>query len=484
MDEKPRNKMIIGSVSIASITILLLASAAPSILFQTPEKKIKIKNLEEWNIIVPDDYPTIHQAVQQAKSGDKIFVKNGRYRSGSGSIFSNPLNIRTENITIQGENPDNTIIDGRYLSTVIYIYADSVKIKGFTIIRNGVNSSLITIYSNKNKIENNILKTNDDYEGIEYGIIMYSAHFNTIANNTIERAEYGIDTINSDNNTFINNTIENTDNAIDVDDALMFDLSKTYNGKLIYFNPSRDNKYINNTILNNRNGIFLKKSHGNQIENNKIISNNVNGLILLNCKKNKIINNNFTNDGLELHGDEIKYFKHEIKNNIVNKKPLYYYFEQEDLTVPSDAGQIIIINCRYITIKGVIISKTSTAVLIAYSRNIYVEDSEFSYNNRGVYLEFSTYCMIYDNNFIKNKQNSGFVNLGFFNSNRNTWNRNYWEKVLDIGLSRFKFLRYKIWGRYILKKPFGIIKINGLGIITKNYDRRQARQPYVIKSEI
>ena len=188
--------------------------------------------------------------------------------------------------------------------------------------------------------------------------------------------------------------------------------------------------------------------------------------------------NKFIKDDLYLFGSEIDHFIHDIQDNTVNDKPIYYLYDYYDYVIPSDAGQIIIVDCSYITIEDVVISETHIAVLIAFSDHIYIENCEFSYNIRGVYLYFSTKCSIEKNNFIENRRNAYFISLGFRNSRSNTWSRNYWENVIDLRIRLFRSLREKIPGRFILQRPMRIFKGPQLGIRTRNIDRFPARYPY------
>ena len=78
-------------------------------------------------IIVPDDYPSIKDAIGNASAGDTILVRSGTY-------FENP--IIDKPLTLQGENSANTIVVGTGDSvgaSVFTIAADNVKISGFTI---------------------------------------------------------------------------------------------------------------------------------------------------------------------------------------------------------------------------------------------------------------------------------------------------------------------------------------------------------------
>jgi nitrous oxidase accessory protein NosD len=78
-------------------------------------------------IIVPNDYPSITDAIGNASAGDTILVLSGTY-------FENP--IIDKPLRLQGENSANTVVVGTGDSvgaSVFTITADNVKISGFTI---------------------------------------------------------------------------------------------------------------------------------------------------------------------------------------------------------------------------------------------------------------------------------------------------------------------------------------------------------------
>jgi len=480
MNEKPGKSMLFGSVSIASIVVLVFGSMVPSILMATsPDKDNEMNIIKAWDIIVPDDYKTLSEAVSSAKTGDQIFVRAGRYNSGSGNYFNNPLTIKTPGITVCGEDKNTTIIDGRHQSTVIYIYADSVTIQGFTIINNGLNSSLLYVASDNNIIKDNIFKTYDVYDGIEYGAKFFDSRYNIFSNNSVSGADYGLNLANADYNTFSYNEIQETDYAVDVDGILMINFSKPISDKL-YSDQCSNNRFIGNIIQNNRVGLSLTSSDDNIILNNTFSSNNMNGLTLSSCKNNVVKSNTFIKDGFDLYGSEIDHYIHDISGNTVNDKPIYYLYDKEDYTVPSDAGQIIIVSCSDITVENIVISETPVGVIVAFSSDIYIKNCEFSYNVRGVYLYFSSDCYISNNNFIKNNRNAYFMCLGLAQVRSNSWSRNYWEDKIELRVGLFRSHREKIHGRFILKRNIGNSDRLRLGIRTRNIDRHPARNPYEI----
>jgi len=249
---------------------------------------------------------------------------------------------------------------------------------------------------------------------------------------------------------------------------------------ILYPDQSCYNTFINNTIQDNRFGISLYMSVGNVFINNIFESNNNNGLSLTSCNDNIIKNNRFIEDSLQLSGGELDHFIHIIEGNTVNDKAIYYIYQEDDIEIPDDAGQIIIVDSRYITVNNVKINDTHTAIIVAFSFSIYISDSEFLNNNRGVFLYRSTRCSISRNNFIKNNRNAFFINEGYSNAKSNSWRNNYWEKKIDLRPIFIKAIREKIYGRMILKPPFRIFDPLRIGIRIKNVDRIPARYPYEI----
>lgn len=118
------------SAALLVVLVLLLASCL------TVSLSVKA---EHRTIIVPDDYPTVSLAIQNANSGDIISVKTGKYHEES-------INI-DKSISLIGEGTEKTILELNpplvqtcYLhnllwirATAITISADAVKLQGFTI---------------------------------------------------------------------------------------------------------------------------------------------------------------------------------------------------------------------------------------------------------------------------------------------------------------------------------------------------------------
>lgn len=75
-------------------------------------------------IVVPDDFATIQEAINNATKGDTVFVKSGVYHD---------LALINKSISLIGENKDTTIIDSIGIESRVYIEANDVTVTGFTI---------------------------------------------------------------------------------------------------------------------------------------------------------------------------------------------------------------------------------------------------------------------------------------------------------------------------------------------------------------
>ena len=278
---------------------------------------------EAKTIYVPDDYARIQWAVDHASAGDTIIVRDGTY-------YEN-LKIDKQ-LTIKSENgSENCIVNGGG-SDVFTLKADGIRIEGFTITGGGHG---IYIRSNKNTIINNNISSNK-WEGI----FLWGSDENSISNNNISsNNDYGIDLDDSNSNSISNNNIiSNNDDGI----ALLY---------------SNNNSISNNNICSNKyGGIYLKNSNNNSISENNISSNNLYGISLWLSNETTIRKNKFMNDGLFVYDSY-----NIVENNTVNGKPLVYLEGESDEFI-DNAGQIILVKCKNITVMNAEIKNTDVGI--------------------------------------------------------------------------------------------------------------------------
>jgi len=92
---------------------------------------VDLAKAESQTIIVPDNYPTIQQAINNASEGDTIYVRKGVY-------VENP--VANKSVSLIGEDRDATIID---VTAGLAVESNSVTLSGFTIYdgRRGISLS-------------------------------------------------------------------------------------------------------------------------------------------------------------------------------------------------------------------------------------------------------------------------------------------------------------------------------------------------------
>jgi len=287
-DVEIKNKVI----SVLTATVFLF------VIFTTNSISVKgiYSHESGWDIIVPDDYSTIQNAIDNANPGDKILVRSGVYREN--------VVIDKAGLFLQGENKYNTILDGCNTGADgIFAKAENITIQGLTIT--------------------NFRKEEPKFWA-QAGIKIYSSNVSVI-NNILISNRIGIDVYSHAYNITI------LDNNLICDGICLGN----------YFNS---NEYPNITKLD---------------------------------------------------------FTHNIKNNTVNGKPLYYYINKNDFAVPIDAGQIVLVNCTNVTIKDLYMSQDDFAIILAYCSNCLLENLTISETD-GEVLLFHCENNTLQNNIISN----------------------------------------------------------------------------------
>ena len=216
--------MTLKKIILAFLAIICLLSTLSS----TGHKLSAKAQTRVWTVDDngPADFNKIQEAVNNASSGDTIFVHEGTYNE---SIEIN------KSVSLVGEDRDLTIVNGQDADFAISITADNVTVKSFTIKKESprTTDSGIRLLSSGNTINHNKIV------GIYTGIILYLFINNMVSDNIVLSSnDTGISLLFSTNNWFIGNTISNNQQGISVE-------------------TSRNNWFIGNTISNNQQGMSL-----------------------------------------------------------------------------------------------------------------------------------------------------------------------------------------------------------------------------------
>jgi len=378
-------------------------------------------------IIVPVDYPTIQQAVDNASDGDTILVYAGTY----------PEHVLVDkSVQIIGNGSDVTVVDGSGEDNhVMKIIADQVEIAGFIIRNCNIGFSGIRLYGNNCILHHNIFSSCGG--GVEtYYVSGYLAHNNTMRNNI-----WGMYVDSCTNCLIENNSIEKNFYGLEVGFCTIYIRDNLIaNNSLpgILLIGSIQSIFYNNKILFNRNnGFQIFSSNNNIIEDNTINNNYNEGISLY-----KSINNMFTSNKLFANQDYGIYLWtnsnfNQIKNNKIDGIAFYYSCSN------NISGNYISTNTEYGG-TGIFMERSSNSNNIEcniFLKNSYglvigneAENNKIHHNQIinnsyiGVICAIANKNEFYNNNFIAND-----LDVFLFHSFFIRWKENYWEKWIGIG---------------------------------------------------
>ncbi|MCD6409809.1 MAG: right-handed parallel beta-helix repeat-containing protein [Candidatus Verstraetearchaeota archaeon] len=320
-------------------------------------------------ITVPDDFPTIQKAINNASNGDTVLVKPGNYTE---SIVVNKSIILT---SLMGAEHTFIYTVSRFYPA-IYISASNAVVSGFTL------KSSTTWYASALKAEDVVNVSISDIKGVyvQCGIEFHNASFCKVSSSTFTHTVgYAIGLDDSRNNTFTSCSVEGANYGVYLGNSHnntfrnLHAASCTYN---VYVLCSDDNIFESSTICNaGYHGFLVEFSDHLTIFNCTIADCARNGVDASSSEHLELINNTFYNCGVLLYYT----YYNTIENNTVNNLPLLYFEKAQNINVSGPIGQLILINCSQANISQIAITRTSVGVQAFCSSNINIADSQVSF---------------------------------------------------------------------------------------------------------
>ena len=184
----------------------------------------------------------------------------------------------------------------------------------------------------------------------------------------------------------------------------------TNNNQGIWIHSSTNNALVGNNVTANSNGISLTASHntvsGNTIADNRgygiqlvwsfnnisenVITNNDHGIQLDGSCHNTFKNNVFSANTYSIYisGQSLPDFLQNIdETNSVEGKPIYYWVNMKDLTVPSDAGWVALVNCTRVSVQDLNFTKKwQAAVFLVSTSESTVNRNSIKNSDQGICL--------------------------------------------------------------------------------------------------
>ena len=312
---------------------------------------------------------------------------------GSIVVERNNIVVDGAGYTLQGTGSGT----GIYLSYRSNVTIKNIEIKAFTsgielarslnniISGNNIEENLYGIYvgdsSNHNRISGNNITSNTN--GIDQ---MESSNYNSISGNNIESNTGGIGLSGCSNNIISeNNVIANTAFGI-------------------VLSASSNNSVCGNNVTNNGDGIHLTASSNNVLRNNSMDNNKNNFGIAWGYSPSITICVNVVDT-----------------SNTVDDKPIYYWINKRDKTVPSDAGYVALVDCTGITVQKLNLAGNSQGVLLVSTENSRITKNNITNNRIGIVLYDSSNNNVRGNNITNNAYGIYFREA----SNNNIYNNNF-----------------------------------------------------------
>lgn len=169
----------------------------------------------------------------------------------------------------------------------------------------------------------------------------------------------------------------------------------------------------NGEISNFSKGIYLSQGDNNNITGN-IVTNNEYGIWMEYSAHNFLRDNSMAGNryNFKVDASESSDYFHDIDtSNIVNEKPIYYWVNEHDREIPSDAGYVGIVSSTNITVKDLILTKNGQGVLLALTYNSTVKGIHALDNCEGIVLSGTHWEDIRNNDITGNTLVGGDVGI-------------------------------------------------------------------------
>jgi len=264
----------------------------------------------------------------------------------------------------------------------------------------------IDIYKSRITLATDGLVTLDGLDGSD--VLNIKADNVVINGFVIRNAQlYGIK-LRGFNNTLMKNTI-----------------SDSYCG--IYLDRSSNSSITLNNAKSNLLGILLEASSNNSLVGNNATA-NTSG-ILVNYSPNNVLRDNRMADNQNNFGVQIDFAFSEFINDIdtsntVNGKPIYYWINKQDLTVPFDAGYVGLVNCTNIRVRNLDLRNNIHGVLLACTTNTTIAKNNIENNHAATYLTGSS-----NNSITGNKISSRWS--GIWIESSSSYNRVFGNNIIE-----------------------------------------------------
>ena len=361
-------------------------------------------------IIVPDDYSTIQEAINEALDGDTIFVKAGTYYEHV---------VVNKTVSLLGEDVSMAIVDGSATGNVFAIEKNSINITGFTV-RNGGgvlgnaglrldNVSFCSISGNRIRdnfagiwfegSSKNLITANEIAANVDDGIVFNYSHNNTISENQIALHEYFGIVINwSLNNTICYNNVTQTHGP-------------SHGDGINLWRSSYNNIFQNRVEENTRYGIRIEVQSNNNTLSDNTIRNCTTGLQVYDSSSfNLVYENGITEctDGIDVkNSGYTEIFNNTVAHNYgsdwnagVRLESASYAAIRDNEIFDNWRGILLYASSPYVSICGNNVTSNEYGIRVAMGGSNYVNISgNYVASNRGYGIDVTGFGGLGESNY-------------------------------------------------------------------------------------
>jgi parallel beta-helix repeat protein len=332
------------------------------------------------------------------------------------------INLRFSGIELKNSSDNNHIFGNQidnnkenHFSRGIYIESSSKNSIHENTVKNNRNAIELDRASSENRVYENIVKSNSYGVVLDGSAIVGALRLNNVSGNQIINNSIGIQIeSHSENNTLTKNYIAN-------------------NGKGICLRyGSERNTFFGNEISDNTIGISFEKSSSNLLRNNTL-------------------NNNA--DTINIDDAPLSYLINDVdESNTIDSKPIYYWVNQQNKTIPSNAGYVALVNCTNVTVQNLNLTDNIRGILVAHTTNSTITKNNITNNEEGILLHYSSHNSINENNIAANAIG---IKLGE-NSSHNSISGNRIKTSTSAAIDLFVAYNNSITGNNIIDNNCGI----------------------------
>jgi parallel beta-helix repeat protein len=248
-----------------------------------------------------------------------------------------------------------------------------------------------------------------------FGVYLDGSLDNSVSNSSIHATVYGVYLFESSSNTIFGcNISENILSGV-------------------WLRGSSNNMINDNRMTGNgQDGIWLSSSSDDNMVSGNIVTANDYGIRIDDYSSNVLRNNEFTDNvcNFGVFGSLLPEFIQDIDDsNTVEGKPVIYWVNRHDETVPLDAGYVALVNCSRITAQNLELGGNGQGVMLVSTTEAVITQNNIAENIHGVFMCGSANNTVSGNNITGNVANGIYL---YYSQDNTFFHNNFIDNTIPV----------------------------------------------------